>query len=205
MPFLRVFFLAFTLCYFASPTINAQSDAGNPAGTADLSLPAQFDNMVDESNNYQSFKVVQRARLAAFKANLADSLDSRDKQEADLRTTIEQLEEEVAGQKAQLTERDASITELTEEKDGISFLGANMSKGFYNTLVWGLAAILLAGMLFFLARSRYAVSVSKDMEESNTDLIAELEKSKRRRLEVEQDLRRKLLDERNKRNGGGEA
>lgn len=206
MRLFKQFCFTLLLCYFVSPTLLAQNSAiGNPAQAGNKGLEEQFDALVNESNNYQRFKVVPKDWLNAFKVNLADSLKSANEQSSELAATIERLENEVAAQETAIQERDASIVALNEEKDGISFLGNNMSKGVYNTLVWGLAAALLAGMLFFLARSRYAVSVSKGMEESNTDLAAELEKSKRRRLEVEQDLRRKLQDERNKRNGGGEA
>lgn len=185
-------------CYFVSHSLAAQSDKGNPAAAEDLDLPTQFQQMVDESNRYQRFKVVPSNWLAAYKVNLTDSLAARTARAGELQSTIDRLEDEVANQSEQIAERDATIVQLNEEKDGISFLGANLSKGVYNTMVWGLVAALLAGLLFFLARGRYAVSVSRELESNNAELTAELEKSKRRRLEMEQDLRRKLQDERNK-------
>lgn len=194
-------FLMFCCC-FLNVDLQAQAQqSGNPAGAEGVDLPTQFDVMLDASNRYQRFKVVPSNWLSAYRANLVDSLNANENQVKALNDRIATLETQIADQLAQVAERDATISQLNEEKDGISLLGNQMSKTLYNTLVWGTIAALVAGLVFFLGRSRYAVSVSRDLEGSNAELSAELEKSKRRRLEVEQDLRRKLQDEKNKNSG----
>jgi cell division protein FtsB len=201
MSFTRFFCFLLLLCYFVSPSLFGQANAGNPATAGDASLVEQFDAMVEQSNRYQRFRVVPSEWLSAFNTNLKDSLNQRTRAVVDLQTSISDLNGKVAALETQISEKEASIAELSEERDGISFLGAIISKGTYNAIVWTLVAALLGGMLFFMARGRYAVTVSKDAEKDKAELMAELDKSKRRRLEVEQDLRRKLQDEINKRNG----
>lgn len=198
---LRLTFLIL-LCYFVSqPALSGQAEAGNPAGKADVPLTEQLDLMVDKSNRYQRFRVVPSNWLAAFKQNLSDSLALRSAQTDSLLNTIASLESRLKTQEEAIATKDADIARLNEEKDGIQFLGATVSKTLYNVVVWGLAALLLGGLLFFLGRSRYAVAISRELENSNSDLTSELDQAKRRRLEVEQDLRRKLQDERNKNKG----
>lgn len=201
--FMRLFLCCLlSLCYFVSQNISAQSNTETSAQTTNLSLGEQFEKMVKESNNYQRFKVIPVSELATFKVNMEDSLTVNARNTAKLESTIDGLKSEIATQTKQIADRDETIATLNKEKDGISLFGNIVSKTLYNSVLWGLAALLLAGLLFFFGRSRYAVSVSREMESSNAELTAELEQAKRRRLEVEQDLRRKLQDERNKRSNG---
>lgn len=185
------------LCYFVSHNLDAQK-AGNPANAKDQPLSEQIDQMVEGSNRYQRFRVVPAEWLAALKVNVQDSLNARASEIGKLQNTITELEATIKEQTTEMNQSTATIEALNKEKDGISFFGTILDKTLYNTIVWGLAAILLAGLIFFLGRSRYAVSVSRTLENSNAELTTELEQAKRRRLEVEQDLRRKLQDERNK-------
>lgn len=178
--------------------IPAFSQSGNPANNGAEPLNAQFQLMVDESNRYQQFKVIRSVWLAAFAENLSDSLAAETEVINGLQATIDDQSNTLAQREEEITQLNAQIEQLNEEKDGISFLGANLSKTAYNSIVWTLIAALLAGLLFFLGRGRYAQALAKDARTKNEQLTTDLEQARKRRLEVEQDLRRKLQDERNK-------
>lgn len=189
----------FLVCVFFSLSLPAQS--GNPATADGKSLVEQLDEMVSESNRYQRFRVVPIEWLNAYKANIADSLTAQMAKQAGLEGTIADQTKTIEEQATQIGMLGADIDKLNQEKDGIMLFGNLISKTVYNTILWSVIGVLLVGMLFFMARGRYAVAVTRDLQEKNTELTADLEQTRKRRLEVEQDLRRKLQDEMNKRAG----
>lgn len=185
------------LCYFVS--LNLYAQAGNPAQAGEKSLEIQLDEMVENSNRFQTFRVVPYEWLMSFKGNLVDSVASSLEMESQLKAEISTQTATIKSQAEAIAAKDADIEKLAAQKDGFSLLGTQMSKATYNVIVWGLIAALLAGMLFFMARGRYAVTNSQTLEADNAKLTEELEQSRKQRLKVEQDLRRKLQDEINKR------
>lgn len=172
---------------------------GNPAQADTASLRVQYDQMLEASNRFQRFKVVRQDFLGAFIANVSDSLRGYTDEIGSLKTTITEQKAKIDGQATTISERDAKITELTEEKDSVSLLGLPLSKTTYNVIMWSAIIGLLAALLFAIARMRFAVSTSREARLANEKTTAELEKSRKNRLEVEQKLRRQLQDERNKR------
>ncbi|MEM9835752.1 MAG: hypothetical protein AAF828_04590 [Bacteroidota bacterium] len=183
----------------ASYFVNLNAQAGNPAQAGEATLDVQFDEMVAKSNRYQKFRVVPYAWLQAFQSNLQDSLAVEAEKVIALRNEIEEQSATIATQLSTIEEREATIAQLEAEKDGISLFGNLMSKTLYSTILWGTIAALLAGLVFFLARGRLALASSRQLQADKTELTAELEKSRKQRLKIEQDLRRKLQDEINKR------
>lgn len=189
--------LPILLILFFTQLLSAQT--GNPAQPDTASLRVQFDQMLDASNRFQRFKVIRQDFLAAFIANVSDSLSGYTEEIGTLKSRISDQETKIEGQAATIGERDAKITELTDEKDGISLLGLPLSKVTYNIIMWSAIILLLAALLFAIARMRFAVSTSREARLANEQTTGELEKSRKNRLEVEQKLRRQLQDERNKR------
>ncbi|MTB53147.1 hypothetical protein [Lewinella sp. W8] len=187
-----LFFLSFLTPVSAQP--------GNPAQADTVSLRGQFDEMVRVSNRYQRFRVVRQDFLNAFMANVADTIGGLTEELALRQGKIDEQATAIGGLETDVQERDATIEQLNKEKDGISVFGLLLSKGTYNLIMWTLAIGLLAALLFALARTRVAVSTSKDRKGQIEKLTSELETSRKQRLKIEQDLRRQLQDEINKRN-----
>lgn len=185
------------LLLFLTQLLSAQP--GNPAQADTASLRVQYDQMLDASNRFQRFKVVRQDFLGAFIANVSDSLLGYTEEIGSLKATISDQKAKIDEQVTTIGERDANITELSEEKDSISLLGLSLSKAMYNIIMWSAIIGLLAALLFTIARMRFAVSTSREARLANEKTTAELEKSRKNRLEVEQKLRRQLQDERNKR------
>lgn len=194
----------FSLVFFASllffPTDHLGAQPGNPARADTMSLRGQFDEMVRVSNRYQQFKVVRQDFLNAFMANVADTLQSMNGALDQRSAKIEEQAATIASQETSLEERDATIARLNDEKDGISVFGLLLAKGTYNLIMWALVLGLLAALVFALGRTRLAVAMGKERKGQIDKLTAELDTSRKQRLKIEQDLRRQLQDEINKRN-----
>lgn len=181
-------------------SLHAQS--GNPAQADTASLRVQFDQMLNASNRFQDFKVVRQSFLDAFMANVGDSVQVYTAEIAGLKTTISDQRTKIDEQATLIGERETEIAALKGEKDSMDLLGLDLPKATYNIVMWSVIGILLAALLFVIARARLAVSTGREARQLQEKTAEELERSRKSRLEVEQKLRRQLQDERNKRNGG---
>ena len=190
---------AFALLFL---TVSLSAQAGNPAGASDsTTLRQQFDDMLRVSNRYQRFKVVNQSFLDAFMGNVADSIKV-------YTTEISNLNETIAAQSAKIdqltgdvSDRDANVASLTEEKDSMNLLGMPLSKATYATIMWSAIFGLLALLVFAFLRMKVAISSANEARDNSSKLADDLAKAKKRRLAVEQDLGRKLQDEINKNRG----
>lgn len=178
-------------------TLHAQK-AGDPALGTDKSLTQQFDDMLANSNRYQTYRVVPTDWLNAFKTNVLDSLSGNVEKIKLLEKSLAENQQRISEQASAMVEKDGQIEQLEKEKNGISLFGTIISKGLYNMVLWSLIVLAFGGMLLAFASGKLAVRKSRDMEKTIADLSSELEQNKRRRLEMEQDLRRQLQDQINK-------
>lgn len=191
----------FTLLAIASLfTASLSAQAGNPAQADEsTSLQAQFDDMVRVSNRYQQFKVVRQDFLNAFMGNVSDSIKVYTEEIGTLQGTISAQAEKIDKLTQDVKDRDGNVASLTAEKDSMNLLGIPLGKGTYATIMWSIILGLLALLAFAFLRMRVAISSASDAKSTSDKLSEDLEKSKKRRLEVEQTLRRQLQDEINKR------
>ena len=198
---MRIFLLTLlTVCSISFNTVSAQR--GNPAQASDsTSLQEQFELMLKVSYRYKQSKTVNEGFLNAFMANVGDSINIYTKEIGSLNSTITSQSDKIDQLTEEVKVRDGNILGLTHEKDNISLLGIPLSKATYATIMWSAIFGLLALLIFALLRMRLAISGSNEARDTSVQLSEDLDKAKKRRLEIEQNLRRELRDERNKRKG----
>lgn len=193
-------FLLLTLVFVS---LSAQR-TGNPALSDDGSLQQQFDGMLDVSNRYREgsteFKVVRRDYLDAFMGNVNDSISTYTRRIAALESEKNNLQGQIDATASEVADRDATINSLNAERDNVSLLGMQLAKETYSLIMWALVIGLLVALLIALASTRVAASNNTELKRERDKLSEELEQSRKSRLTVEQDLRRQLQDEINRRN-----
>ncbi|ANH61451.1 MULTISPECIES: hypothetical protein [Dokdonia] len=168
------------------------------AQDASKSIDDQFTEVIDGSNNYQQFKVIEKVKMTRLQQNTKKRIDG-------LQAEIENLKSEMAQQQAaaaqvstDLAQTQATLETTEGEKDSMNFFGAQMSKGNYNTMVWSIAGVLLLALLFFIFKFRSSNVLTKTAQHKLDETEAEFEDYRRKALEKEQKLGRQLQDERNR-------
>ena len=176
---------------------------GNPALSEDTPLQLQYDTMLDVSNRYREgpaeFKVVRRAYLDAFMTNVSDSISTYTQRIGQLQGEKSALQGRIDATASEVSDRDARIAELNTSNNSVSLLGMSLAKGTYSLVMWTLVIGLLIGLLVALASTRVVAASQKDLTRERDKLSEELEQSRKSRLTVEQDLRRQLQNEINRR------
>lgn len=190
-----------TLSYYSTlilMTATLSMAAQGDQSTANTSLKQQYEQLKDESNNYQIYKVVNEQKLDAFWATVADTLKSNQAQIDALHKEVAQLNKEVASLSKQVSERDSSLAAQEHKIDHMSFLGLSLTKAAYITLTWSFIIVLLiiAFVLYyrFNAANRITTAKKKDYD----TLATEYEAHKQKCRETETKLKRELQTEINK-------
>ena len=175
-----------SLIFAQSGSLKAISDTTN--------LRDQFDYVYKKSNTYEQYKVVKMSSLNLLKQNSLDSIKQYKDQISNHLQEINKLN-------TNLTARNSEIKSLKEElettqnsKNSIGFLGMEVSKGAYNSLMWGIIfvlAIISAALFSFYRRGHHTVKATK---KRLAEVQEDLEKLRKNALVREQKLARELMD-----------
>jgi len=162
------------------------------------SIEDQFDFIFNKSNNYTQFKVVKRDWLIKLKKQALDSLKN-------IETELKKAELKIADQQNSIVKSEKSLGEVeqkllsvTNKKDAMPFLGIPMTKNSYTIMTWSIVLLLLSFLSFFIYKFNRSNTITKEAQKNLKELEFEFEDHRRRALEREQKVMRKLQDELNK-------
>ncbi len=179
------------LSILAAGTVTAQQSNNRP-------IAREFENLLDNSNNYQEYKVVKQDDILELKLNTATFIDSLRTSITDLKSQIKAGEEAREQLQANLDAALFNIEELTQEKGSINFLGMNLEKGVYNTIIWSIIGILTVLLVFIGLQYKKSKAITDEARLEQQTAETELERYKAAAIEEKQRLGRQLQDERNK-------
>jgi tetrahydromethanopterin S-methyltransferase subunit B len=176
------------LLLFSTFTIQAQQ----------LSIDDQFKDLIKKSNNYQDYKVVKKEKIYKLRENVSDSISI-------LKENIVTISSEIEKQKSDINsltvELDATKSELTisqGKENGIYVLGILTKKSTYTFLVFFTLGILLLIIVFLFIKYKSGFDIIKTTKSKLDETDEEFQSFRQRSLEREQQIRRKLQDEINK-------
>ncbi|MEM6893395.1 MAG: tRNA (guanine-N1)-methyltransferase [Bacteroidota bacterium] len=192
-------FVCFTL--FSGFTF-AQSQTTEATASEDNSLKGQFQVLEKKSGNYRAngvrYEVIKLADLYQIKKNIFDSITTANTSIKDLTETIEGNNAEITNLSTKLKETTDNLNTITKEKDSISFFGALLGKGTYKAIMWAIVAGLLLLLILFIYKFRNSNFLTQQAKVALADLEKEYEDHRRKALEREQKVSRRLQDELNK-------
>lgn len=164
-------------------------------------IESQFDYIIKKSNKFQDYKVVKKAWIEKLKRNVSDSLTAVEQLLDKEIATVASQKEEIATLKDTINTVNANVTNLTEEKDNISLLGIGFSKPTYKLLMWSIIGVLTALLFLFIFRFNSSNKITREVKAKLAETEHEFEEHRKRALEREQKVMRKLQDEINKNKG----
>ena len=186
---MRIFItvLLLSLVSFSYAQDSIQTDQKNP-------IDAQFESIINESNNYQDYKVVKKVRLNELQRNTENHINGLNEEIQNLENNINSQKASIDSLEEDLTNTQNELAKVNEEKGSISFLGIPLEKGTYNAII----ALLVVGLGFFIMQFKNSNSQTQVAKQNLKIAEDELEELRRKALEKEQKLGRMLQDERNK-------
>ncbi|KAA2216865.1 MULTISPECIES: tRNA (guanine-N1)-methyltransferase [Maribacter] len=165
-------------------------------------ISSQFDYISKKSGNYRAdgvrYEVVKEVNLYKLRENVLDSVRAFNQRAAGLNATISEHETTISSLNKKLEETTSNLAAVTEEKDSMSFLGISVSKATYNIILWTIIIGLFILLGIFVYRFRNSNILTQEAKQNLAELEVEYEDHRRRALEREQKISRKLQDELNK-------
>ncbi|TPN82082.1 tRNA (guanine-N1)-methyltransferase [Aquimarina algicola] len=201
---LSQYFLLFTLLTSSLSSIYAQEEGITAADALQKEkIERQFDVVIAKSGKYQEYKVVKRVWMEKLKKNTIDTIKTL---ESKLNTTNQKINEQkstISGLEESLAKTNDNLSTVTQEKDSINFFGAALTKSSYKTIMWSIIGVLVAMLSFFIFKFKNSNAVTVEAKKALAETEAEFEDHRRRALEREQKVMRKLQDEINKQRKAG--
>ncbi|MGB0977351.1 MAG: hypothetical protein ACPGSG_10235, partial [Prolixibacteraceae bacterium] len=108
------------------------------------------------------------------------------------------LKAEVESLNNELTQTKEKLAQISEEKDSMSVMGMLVEKSTYQTILWSIIVILIAFSVICYMLFKRAHIVTRRTQEKLDDIQEEFETHRKRALEREQVLARKLHTEQRK-------
>ncbi|MDT0687289.1 hypothetical protein [Autumnicola psychrophila] len=186
-------FLTFLLFLALVTQVKAQDSLQN-----NQPIRAEFDELIETSNNYQGYKVVEYDQLIELRNTTSEYIDELRNEITTQENTIDRQNQELEEFEIQLQDTEADLERVNNEKDAITFLGIPFSKAGYKTVMWSVVGLLILALLFFIYRYKSSHTTTKEARQRLKETENEFDAYRAKALEKEQRLGRLLQDERNK-------
>ena len=186
------------LMFIAASVISAQSNTKKSIDLTRGSVEEKFNEVYTKSSNYQDYKVIKKYIFNQLKKEVLDTIKKEKNNYKKARNEIVKLQNQINKLQTDLNQANAQIETLTEQKNNIRFLGMNIEKSKYQWIVWSIISVLIFVLIYFIYLYINSQKVTKTAKQNLTKLEEEYFNFKSTALEREQNLKRQLLDERNK-------
>ncbi len=161
-------------------------------------LEKQFEHVFQRSQKYQNYKVISISHFNHLKKSSSDTLKLYKEEVSGLESKIDELTNNGEALNKELQFRNQEIEELVQAQKVVSFLGININKGLFSTVIVGVVSALLILLILFVMKFKSARTQANDAVSGLSRLEDEYVDYKRKAMEKEQQLGRKLQDEINK-------
>ena len=161
-------------------------------------LEGVFQQLIDRSGAWQNFKMLDRGKLAAFQRSMTDSINGVRSQLVAEKQKVKENEATIKDLNDKITEIQAALDQTKDQKDSVSFFGALVSKGLYNTIMWSIVLALASLLVLYIYKFSNGNVVTKKSINDLNELQEEYENYRKAAIEREQKVRRQLQDEINK-------
>lgn len=161
-------------------------------------LEGVFQQLIDRSGAWQNFKMLDRGKLAAFQRSMTDSINGVRLQLVAEKQKVKENEATIKELNDKITEIQAALDQTKDQKDSVNFFGLLISKGLYNTIMWGIVLALASLLVLYIYKFSNGNVVTKKSINDLNELQEEYENYRKAAIEREQKVRRQLQDEINK-------
>lgn len=193
---------ALTVFFSFALAINAQEQSQDSVSVQikkkQNTLNEQFETLVEKANSWQSYKIIDRAKLGNYQRNVLDSLQSIKSKIQAQQDVISGHEEQVKGLNGKISELQNELEKTQNEKDSVNFLGVLLPKSTYSLIMWSFVLVLTCLLLFYVYKYISGSTVTKKSLQDLKELQEEYENYRKSAIEREQKVRRQLQDEINK-------
>ncbi len=162
-------------------------------------IEAQFQDLIESSNDYQAYKVIEKSKLKSLQKNIQDSIIVFESEILESSKKIQEQKSDIDSSHQEIESLNAELKETQSKVDNIDFMGISTQKSTFTTIMLSIILVLLIISLVMFFVFKKGQKSTKLAKEKLTETQLELDNHRKRSLEREQKVRRELQDELNKR------
>ena len=156
-----------TLCLLFLVIMNAKGQTTMPDVLNKNSMKEQLNYIEDKTRIYENYRAIREDMFQKIKGNISDTLSSSNKKIALLKNTASELNHSIDSLNTLYETTNANLENVTRSKNSIKVLGFEVNKTTYNTIMWtiaaGLIAILAIGFLAFKRNMMVTHNTKKEL------------------------------------------
>ena len=165
-------------------TLHAQSGASAVLDSA--TLKSQLDYIHENTRVYNDYRAIRDDIFLKLKRNVTDTLNAAMLEVEQLHSRLTEREFQIETLDTDLARTKNELEEAVKNRDSLSFLGIQMNKALYNTIMWFiiLGLIALSVILVMLYRRTHQLTKEvKDELENVREEFDQYRKSSREKYE----------------------
>lgn len=175
------------LLFLVSTSSSASAQSSTILAVQDsASLEAQLDFVEQKTRVYDGFRAIREDVFQKSQKNALDSLNKAKLEIARLNSELSEKEFQIETLNTNLSRTKEEKDQAIRTKDSFVFLGMEVQKGVYNTVMWIIVIVLLIGAAFLFLlfkRSFFVTNQTKNELESIQKEFEEHRKSAREKYE----------------------
>jgi len=155
-------------------------------------LDSKWNYMLSKAENYEAYKVINKTQLNEVYKSIQDTLSQLRAGLAGERLKVKGQNDQILLLNKQIKDEKAKFDQVTDEKDSIGFMGMQINKYAYVSLLWIILIGITAGsaLMFFLYRNSKNIARAKTQEYDMLD--KQLEEARAAKTETERKLKREM-------------
>ena len=165
---------------------NIQAQSGALAVLDSATLEGQLNYVHEKTRVYNNFRAIRDDIFLKLKANVTDSLNTTKLEVAELKSRLTERDFQIETLNTDLSRTKNEKDEAIRNKDNLSFIGIQMNKALYNSVMWfiilGLAALAVIMVVLF-RRSHLITKEKNDELQATQKEFEQYRKSSREKYE----------------------
>ena len=167
----------------------------------DKNLKAIYQDMLNKSENYTDYKVIKRINLDHYNKAVGDSLKSYRKEIHELKTQVNDQKSQITQLSNRIEDLETQLAKSEELRESLSFLGLELNKKTYHSIVWmiigGLTIFGIFAYTSFTRSNKITVKTKKEYQTLNLEFEDHKKKSYDKQLKIGRELQteRNLIEE----------
>jgi hypothetical protein len=176
----------FGFIYLTATSVRAQQEM--PEIFDEGTLQEQLEFLQDRTRIYQDYRAIREDMFQQIKRNVLDSLVSARSEILELEQHVQGRDHRIDSLQAGLQSTNQSLEEAIKNRDSFSFLGIQVHKTLYNSIMWIIicALAVLTVILLLTARRNLQVTAKtkKDLEETRNEFEAYRKQARERQEQL---------------------
>jgi biopolymer transport protein ExbB/TolQ len=157
-------------------------------------LSTDLSTLIDNSNSFKEYKVIDKGALTSFQASLNSYVKQEQSIQMNIENEIKANEKVIQALEKEMKSLKTTNEKLMNDKANIAFFGFSVSKENYSVIMWTLFLVSLTVAVILFLSFKKANRVTKESKSLLADLEEEYQSYRGVCVEREQNLRRQLFD-----------